>query len=397
MNIPLSLCVILLGLLSLVGRVSAASDESLQSQQKNLELLRGRIEALRQSLSGNEQARRKAMEEVKQIEQSMHRLQRELGELARQRKVLEGRLAELHRQSDEISQRIKSHQAQLEQTLYRGYLYGDLYSYRGIGLGEGAFQSERDSYYLSLLAHSRKNLVADFRQNLSRKERLLADVQTRTAELTELQHRQEEKQAELGRRRDRHQELVMALSGKVQKQKRQISALQENEKRLSQLVDRLLEKIARKPQRSSESATKDQKSPNTAAVNDLPAHVQLRLPVQGSLLGRFGGMREEGGNWKGLMIRAPKGTPVRSAAAGNVVFSGGMRGFGNLLVLDHGKQFLSIYGHNEKLHKKVGELVKSGEVIGETGSINGDGDYGLYFEVRRKGLPVDPLKWVNAQ
>ncbi|MBX6317060.1 peptidoglycan DD-metalloendopeptidase family protein, partial [Pigmentiphaga sp.] len=124
---------------------------------------------------------------------------------------------------------------------------------------------------------------------------------------------------------------------------------------------------------------------------------RLRLPVAGDVVGRFGASRGEGGTWKGVFIRAPEGTEVRAVAAGKVVFADWLRGFGNLLIIDHGSQYLSIYGNNQAVLRHVGDDVKSGDVVAQVGATGGQAESGLYFELRHRGAPFDPLKWVSLR
>ncbi|HBH02341.1 MAG TPA: peptidase M23, partial [Candidatus Rokubacteria bacterium] len=109
---------------------------------------------------------------------------------------------------------------------------------------------------------------------------------------------------------------------------------------------------------------------------------QLRLPVKGAIAGRFGSPRAEGGaSWKGVFIRAAEGAEVKAVAGGAVVFADWLRGFGNLLIIDHGDDFLSVYGNNESLLAAVGASVKSGESVATVGNSGGNPDSGLYFEL----------------
>lgn len=129
---------------------------------------------------------------------------------------------------------------------------------------------------------------------------------------------------------------------------------------------------------------------------------QLKLPVRGELLGRFGTPRNQigmqgGTTWKGLFIRAANGAEVRAVAPGRVVFAEWLRGFGNLLIVDHGNQYLSIYGNNESLYKQPGERVKAGEALASVGNSGGNPETGLYFELRHQGQPFDPLKWTSGK
>jgi septal ring factor EnvC (AmiA/AmiB activator) len=100
---------------------------------------------------------------------------------------------------------------------------------------------------------------------------------------------------------------------------------------------------------------------------------------------------------KGVFIRAPQGQPVRAIARGQVVYADWMRGFGNLLIVDHGENYLSIYANNESLLKELGDAVAPGEPIATTGSSGGNQETGLYFEMRHLGRAFDPLSWVKKK
>nr|MBF0684499.1 peptidoglycan DD-metalloendopeptidase family protein [Pseudomonas sp.] len=124
---------------------------------------------------------------------------------------------------------------------------------------------------------------------------------------------------------------------------------------------------------------------------------RLRLPARGDLAGRFGQARAGGGTWRGVFIRTPEQTPVLAVAAGTVVFSGWLRGFGNLLILEHGGEYLTVYGNNEAILKEVGDKVSADEAIASAGSSGGQPESGIYFEVRHRGAPVDPLLWAKLR
>jgi len=122
---------------------------------------------------------------------------------------------------------------------------------------------------------------------------------------------------------------------------------------------------------------------------------RLHLPVRGELTGRYGAPREESGaTWKGLFIRSVTGETVHAVADGRVVYADWLRGFGNLLILDHGQGFMSLYAYNEGLLRKVGEIVRGGDPVAEVGSSGQSAESGLYFELRRDGKPFDPMRWV---
>jgi septal ring factor EnvC (AmiA/AmiB activator) len=125
---------------------------------------------------------------------------------------------------------------------------------------------------------------------------------------------------------------------------------------------------------------------------------KLRLPVIGELMNRFGGQRQDSGlSWKGLFISAKPGLDVKAVASGKVVYADWLRGFGNLLILDHGDGYMSLYGNNESLLKQTGDEAKAGDTIAATGNSGGNPDSGLYFELRFQGKPFDPLPWVTLK
>ncbi|CAN7220131.1 murein hydrolase activator EnvC family protein [Duganella sp. LjRoot269] len=122
---------------------------------------------------------------------------------------------------------------------------------------------------------------------------------------------------------------------------------------------------------------------------------QLRAPVTGKVAAKFGTKRGDGPSWKGVFIRAAEGSDVRAVAAGRVVFAEWLRGFGNLIIVDHGGQYMSIYGNNQALLKRAGDIVKAGDPIASAGNSGGNEESGLYFELRHQGTAFDPAGWIK--
>jgi septal ring factor EnvC (AmiA/AmiB activator) len=143
------------------------------------------------------------------------------------------------------------------------------------------------------------------------------------------------------------------------------------------------------------------KSADTALAADLPSGAfeslrgRLATPISGTVAARFGAKRADGPAWRGVFIKAPEGTDVRAVGPGRVVYAKWMRGWGNMIIVNHGGEYLSIYGFNETLLKHEGDSVKAGDVIASAGSTGGNGESGLYFELRHLGKPIDPAGWVK--
>jgi septal ring factor EnvC (AmiA/AmiB activator) len=124
---------------------------------------------------------------------------------------------------------------------------------------------------------------------------------------------------------------------------------------------------------------------------------ELGLPATGKISNRFGQSRSEtNAKWNGLFIEAKRGTPVRAVHDGTVIFSDWFRGFGLLIIVSHGKGYLSLYAHNETLRKKSGDAVSTDEFIATVGSSGGQNKTGLYFEIRVSGKPSDPINWCRS-
>jgi septal ring factor EnvC (AmiA/AmiB activator) len=124
---------------------------------------------------------------------------------------------------------------------------------------------------------------------------------------------------------------------------------------------------------------------------------ELAWPVAGEVTAKFGDNRASGIKWEGVVIATERDAPVRAVSSGRVVYADWLPGLGLLTIVDHGEGYLSLYGHNDRLLKAVGEPVAAGEPIAEAGDTGGRASPELYFEIRREGKPVDPAPWFKAR
>jgi len=144
-----------------------------------------------------------------------------------------------------------------------------------------------------------------------------------------------------------------------------------------------------------------QRSADTALASNLPSGAfeslrgRMPAPIAGKVAARFSAKRADGPVWRGVFFRAAQGTEVRAVAPGRIAYAKGMRGWGNLIIINHGGEYLSIYGFNETLLKQAGDTVKAGDVIATAGNTGGNEESGLYFELRHLGKPIDPAGWVK--
>jgi septal ring factor EnvC (AmiA/AmiB activator) len=324
--------------------------------------------------------------------------------------------------------------------------------------GDNPNRINRDLQYMGYASKAQAQLLDSLRANLQAVEKSKAEMQDTKDELDEIAQEQHRQKAVLEKEKAARAALLSQLSARLAAQRREAGHVARDEERLTSLVDKLARLIeeqrkaelaeanrrrqqaieaarvraqrlerqkqqakAKKPRQDATSLTQnnpdaidaDENPSKTVARNELAADAsvqsgvfagsfsalrgQLRLPVKGELLAKYGMKRSDGPNWKGLFIRAPEGAEVRAVAAGRIVFAEWLRGFGNLLILDHGGQYMTIYGNNQAVLKRAGDTVKAGDVIASAGNSGGNEQSGLYFEMRHQGRAFDPLGWMNSR
>ncbi len=308
---------------------AATPSPDIAEKQADLGELRNRIESLRKDLHASEETRADAADRLRESERQISRLQRELHELSDQQGRLQRNLKNLETQAQELGATLDQQQAQLEKLLYRQYLRGSPDSLQLILNGDDPSQVARDLHYLSAIALTRAELMGEIHATLAKKKALAADAKERSAELAEVEAEQQKRHAELQRQRVEHKALFAEISSKVKSQRKEIGNLQQNEKRLTQLIDRLSKILAAQAARAAEAArqaevarqkARTRPAPEDKEVPRQPASVEpsrpkavevenryepvandgsfarqkgsLRLPIRGAVSGRFGSPRE---------------------------------------------------------------------------------------------------------
>ena len=422
-----------------------ATRAEVSEKKTDLKELRGQIETLRKQMNAAEGQRADAADQVKDVERDISTTQRELYKLSGEQARLQATLKDLGKQEQTLTDNLDALHAQLADLVTRRYQQGHPDALQMLLNGENPSQTARDLYYLSIIGHARKQLLAETTVLLQRKRALAEDARERSDELSTVEARQKEQRNRLLTQREQRKDVLDKISSKIAEQRKEIGSLQRDERQLSQLIVRLDRIIAanaaeearaarraaraaalerekerekekeRRPTPSRESGkSADDEAPRTAPkrptelVNEQTPEAapgsnfaalkgRLHLPVRGTLTNRYGSARQEGSTWKGLFIRATQGSEIKAIAGGRVVFADWMRGFGNLLIVDHGDNYLSIYGYSDAVLKDVGDRVRGGDSIATAGSSGGNTESGLYFELRHRGQPIDPLQWVSLK
>ncbi|MDE2366806.1 MAG: peptidoglycan DD-metalloendopeptidase family protein, partial [Betaproteobacteria bacterium] len=328
---------------------------------------------------------------------------------AREQHKASDKLNQLQEQSGQVAHAIEAQQSQLGKLFYRQYMAGSgQKEYLGLLLNQQEpNQIARNMYYYGYLSRARAEGIEALRANLRQLDSLTRESREKSAEITVIQTRQAESKKELEREKAEQAKLLARISLQADQQRREISKLKQDEERLSRLVEKLAKLLARKNRRTPSTSSAPPPSLSNDRLPDASADGspfaalkgRLSLPVRGELANRFGSPRHDGGlTWKGLFIRSAIGENVKAIAAGRVVFADWLRGFGNLMIVDHGGSYMSLYGNNETIDRQVGDSVRGGDTIATVGNSSGiNPDPGLYFELRHQGKPFDPLIWVRIK
>lgn len=375
------------------GTASAARTAGEATQE--LRDLRGRLEALQKRLAAAEESQGEAADALKGSERAISEANRALRELGQRSEEVNRRAFELDAEARAIQSALEMQQGLLAQLLYQQYVGTQVNALRLALSGEDPNRIARNLHYLGYVTRARAGLIGEIQQNLARVGQIARETGQQARELAALAAEQKEQRQRLEEEKRARARVLSRISQDIQSQRREIGTLRRNESRLTRLIEQLGRIISRPrtPAPRMRNERVPERSAHSAAFEELKG--RLALPVRGELGNRFGSPRPDGGPaWKGVFIVARAGEEVRAVASGRVVFADWLRGFGNLLILDHGGAYMSLYGNNETLYRRVGDEIQGGAVIATVGNSGGNADSGLYFELRHQGRPLDPLSWV---
>ena len=395
---------VLLSLLAAAPAALPAAGPAGAKEQKELRELRGRIAALQKRLADAEESKSEAVDALKESERAISDANRALRELSGQARQVDARLAKVRAESGVGQRALKEQQALLARLLYHRYVGGQAEPLKLLLNREDPNQIARQLHYLAYVSRARAGVISGLRGNLAHLKDLARETEEKAHELAAIAAEQQVQRRRLEQEKAARSATLTRISREITQQHRQMGTLKRDESRLARLVESLSRLVAREPRPAPRS--RSERVPGPAAGSGQLAALgpfaalkgKLALPVRGEPANRFGAPRASGGtSWKGLFIAARAGEEVRAVAPGRVVFADWMRGFGNLLIVDHGDAYMSLYGNNESLFKQVGDLIHGGEPVAAVGNSGGNPDSGLYFEIRYQGRPVDPLGWISVK
>lgn len=365
--------------------------------QENLKALRERIQALQKDLASKETLKQDTSDALRETERAIGNINHRLTKLIENDRQANEDFKQLQIQYKQIKSEIDIERTQLEKLLYQQYMGGQQDYLRLMLNQQDPNQIARNIHYYKQFSLARSGSIKNLQNNQYKIEVLTQISQKKKDEISAIQNEYATQRKNLEQEKNKHQIMLSQISDQITQQQQEINKLENDEKRIANLVKAINKLLV---QEKSKNTLINNKLPDasTAGASFASLKGKLNLPVRGKLMNSFGGQRSgKHVTWKGLFIQSPNGSDVKAISAGRVVFADWLRGFGHLVILDHGNGYMSLYGNNETLHKQVGDPVRGGDTIATVGNSGSNTDSGLYFELRHRGKPFDPLTWIKIE
>lgn len=363
----------------------ASARESLSVKTEELNELKARIQALRSELEAAYEQKDTLSRQLQVVEEDIGAINRSLHDLKLQMQDQQARLEELQTQKRRHAAELEKQRRRLAQQLRASFAIGRQGYLKLLLNQQDPSAVSRNLIYYDYLNRARSQRINAVTSALDRVRRDEADIARQVEVLDRLYQQQQDKRHALEQRREARSSVLAMVNTRIETKDEELARLTENERQLANLVERLRRALSDVPDKAGHRPFAQLKG-------------QLPWPSEGEIAARFGASRTIGQlKWQGVLIAAPPGDDVRAIYHGRVAFADWLRGFGLLVIIDHGDGYMSLYGHNQSIYKEVGDWVESGEIIASVGSSGGRERPGLYFEVRHNGVPSNPLRWCQRE
>ena len=364
-----------------IATFTFASNE--EDNKKQLSLLRERMQLVEKNIAQTRRAKTKEESDLQQIEKRLSETTKNIRDLNSNLAQAEKKIEQLQQQEKALELDIKSQKGLLAEQIRSAYYMG---KQQRVKLLLNQQQPERISrvmqyydYFNRARLDNIKVLDNAFLQLKAVTEQLKSEQIER---LAFVEAKRVENESLIASKKQRN-DMLAKLHNEIKSSDQELAALKENEKRLTDLLTHIRQAIIDIP------VIDQQNKPFTSLKGKLP------WPIKGQIHKKFGSATQSG-SYDGVLIAASEGTSIRSISHGRVVYADWLRGYGLLIIVDHGSNYLSLYAHNEDLYKEVGDWVNAGETIATVGFSGGQQKAGLYFSIRKNGKSVNPALWCRA-
>ncbi len=383
---PLSGLVLAAGLLLGTPAVPAPSKQPTPAQKEaELRRVNSRIEKVQKAVNEDIEKRDKLSAQLRDAELGVQKARKTLDQIHAERLATEARLQDLEQEERGLEQELAAERGALAGELRAAYVNGREEQLKLLLNQEDPATFGRMLSYYGYFGRARAERIAGIRDKLEHLALVREKIAAEHERLAALEADQQQQVAALRSAQQSRTRAVAAIEGQIRSQRSELGRLQSQAQALERLIDQL--------RKALEDTPVARQAPFEPLRGKLPWPVQ-----QGRVLARFGQPRAGGSmRWQGMLIGTDRGARVRAPYAGRVVYADWLPGMGLMVVLDHGGGYMSLYGHNEELFRKVGDAVSAGDVIGSVGDTGGHNEPALYFEVRRGRQPVDPETWLQKR
>lgn len=372
-----------------------------EDAKNNLNKIQKQIDLIDKEIKKNTKVKKGLNKSLKKHEKEISATKKEIYKVKKKQKSNKKKLASLNKKLKKLELEMLKRKKLQSEILYQSYIkpkpgYLQLFL-EGINPNEVS----RQINYIGFLTKAQNENILELnkiRENISSTKKSTKKI---LKNVTQLRKKKEKNAKKLEKRKKAKKITLSKISKKLKSQKSKKQKLQQDEKKLSNLVKNLMLKLKAEEKRrrlGKKEITDKKKIVDIEAykINFAKLKKKLKLPIKGKIIHKYNSKRRDTGTrWKGLFIKAKEGSNVTSVASGQVVFSDWLRGFGNIIIIDHGKSYMSLYGNNDSLLKQKGEYIKGGDVIALSGNSGGNKNNGLYYELRHNGKPFNPLKWTK--
>lgn len=362
-------------------------------QERDLAGIRAEIDAVSRDIERIVKDRKALMTQLAEIEKYYGKTIATLKNLEREIGQKQSRIESLRNQMQVLQLEIAEQNQGLGDQIRAAYAMGRKEKLKLILNQEDPALSSRIMVYYDYLNKARLNKIARMSQSAADLSQLEQENIKATESLEQALQLKKIEQEALQRSRLQRKELLAHLEKDYSSRKLLLGQLKEDESRLQNLVDglhRATEKQAVEPPEEKPVITQQTSDWPNQPFSSLQG--KLPWPIVGALVKKFGSPRL-GSQWDGVLISASEGTAIRAVSPGRVVFADWLRGYGLLMIVDHGSGYMTLYAFNQSLYKSVGDRVSAGEVIAAVGKSGGRSKPGLYFGIRKNGKPIDPVRW----
>jgi len=371
-------------LLALSGTV-AAEDPSPAKAEADLKAVRAQMDKVRAEMARDASKRDQLAKDIEEAEKAVSDARVELEKLRRERATHTARRAELGAQRRDEEAALAKDREQLAGQIRAAHMIGQAEPLKLLLNQRDPALAGRVFTYYQYFGRARATEIAAINAHLAELAALDAAMGAEEKRLTALEDQQKDELSKLQSARERRGRALLTLDAESKNRARELARLKDQQGSLEKLVRELrraLERIDKFPTDSRDAFAK--------------LRGKLAWPTGGRLVASFGQTRAGGMKWDGVLLAGAQGTPVRAIYHGRVVFADWLSGLGLLTIIDHGDGYLSLYGHNERLYKEVGERVTAGDTIATLGDSGGRATPALYFEIRKAGKPIDPAPWFKS-